>query len=188
MTDKITLSREHVERLIERLSKAQMFKEVTELRAALADPVPPAGVDLVECDACPTSGGCVGKCMKAPAVEDVEVIAEVVNKYGDPEAFAERDLLQRTAIDKLKIGTELVDRAHVTRLQAEVTSANADKAAFAQNAVDLRLRVDALQSELTKALELLSEASISLRQDERPQQANDIDAFLSNQSAGGCKP
>jgi hypothetical protein len=44
MTNKtITLSHDHVERLIERLSKAQMFKEVTELRAALAEPVPPAG-------------------------------------------------------------------------------------------------------------------------------------------------
>jgi hypothetical protein len=27
-------------------------------------------IDLVECDACPTSGGCVGTCMKtAPVVE-----------------------------------------------------------------------------------------------------------------------
>ncbi|WP_155252605.1 hypothetical protein [Pseudomonas brassicacearum] len=36
MTNKITLSREHVERLIERLGKSQMFKETTELRAAMA--------------------------------------------------------------------------------------------------------------------------------------------------------
>ncbi|EPK5825211.1 hypothetical protein L4Z93_005370 [Pseudomonas aeruginosa] len=35
-------------------------------RAALAQPSPKREQRLVECDACPTSGGCVEKCMKAP--------------------------------------------------------------------------------------------------------------------------
>lgn len=35
-------------------------------RAALAPPSPKREQRLVECDACPTSGGCVEKCMKAP--------------------------------------------------------------------------------------------------------------------------
>ena len=38
MTNKIEISREHVERLADRLSKAQMFKESSELRALLAAP------------------------------------------------------------------------------------------------------------------------------------------------------
>lgn len=36
-------------------------------RAALAQPYPKPEPRLVECDACPTSGGCVETCMKAPA-------------------------------------------------------------------------------------------------------------------------
>jgi hypothetical protein len=72
-------------------------------------------------------------------------------------------------------------------LQSELTSANADKAAYGKNAVDLRLRVDALQAELTKARELL--ADFAQWYDEprlaRPavQIRRDIDSFLSNQSA-----
>jgi hypothetical protein len=112
-----------------------------ELAYACAAPVPHADDEPLTCDFCGTetddpwhsSGWHNGveskhlhKCDKCyggltpPAGEEVEVVAEIVNKYGDPEAFAERDLLTRTDIDKIRIGTELVDRAHVTRLQAEV--------------------------------------------------------------------
>ncbi|WP_229997979.1 hypothetical protein [Pseudomonas aeruginosa] len=40
--------------------------EAWQTRAALAQPSPKREQRLVECDACPTSGGCVEKCMKAP--------------------------------------------------------------------------------------------------------------------------
>ena len=39
------------------------LRDRAELRALLDKP---ASVDLVECDACPTSGGCVSVCMKSP--------------------------------------------------------------------------------------------------------------------------
>ncbi|WP_185832046.1 hypothetical protein [Pseudomonas aeruginosa] len=56
-------------------------------RAALAQPSPKREQRLVECDACPTSGGCVEKCMKAPTqpspaqaeAERPEVVARVVH-------------------------------------------------------------------------------------------------------------
>jgi valyl-tRNA synthetase len=59
------------------------------------------------------------------------------------------------------------------RLQSELTSANADKEAYAQNAIDLRKRVDALQSELTKALEDLSTANDKLRRQDIASQYKD---------------
>ncbi|ENT2759422.1 hypothetical protein ACVGAV_005634 [Pseudomonas aeruginosa] len=57
-------------------------------RAALAQPSPKREQRLVECDACPTSGGCVEKCMKAPMqpspaqaeAERPEVVAVVLAK------------------------------------------------------------------------------------------------------------
>lgn len=85
-----------------------------------------------------------------PTGGDVEVIAEVTNKYGDPEAFAERDLLQRIDIDKLKLGTELVDRAHVTRLQAEVKRLGSIGRGQRKTIDNVQLQVERLQSELTK--------------------------------------
>ena len=56
-----------LERIVEepRDVDAQVSRQaaVDELRALLDAP---AKLDLVECDACPTSGGCVSVCMKAP--------------------------------------------------------------------------------------------------------------------------
>lgn len=42
------------------MEHGQAFRELRALLDA------PAKLDLVECDACPTSGGCVSVCMKAP--------------------------------------------------------------------------------------------------------------------------
>lgn len=69
-------------------------------------------------------------------------------------------------------------------LQAELTSANADKAAYGKNAVDLRLRVDALQSELTKARELLVRCQPRLS---HCSLLDDVREYLSNQSAPADK-
>lgn len=59
---------------------------IDELRALLYVPVK---LDLVECDACPTSGGCVSVCMKAPKPaaqpqgEPVAWLAQAVGKGGE---------------------------------------------------------------------------------------------------------
>lgn len=52
---------------------------------------------------------------------------------------------------------ELVDRAHVAQLQADLASANADKEAYGQNAIDLRARVDGLQAEVERLNALIVE-------------------------------
>ncbi|MBI7024060.1 hypothetical protein JEW38_08515 [Pseudomonas aeruginosa] len=49
-----------------RYNPAADYWKAWQARAALAQPSPKREQRLVECDACPTSGGCVEKCMKAP--------------------------------------------------------------------------------------------------------------------------
>ncbi len=53
--------------------------------AALAQPSPAHQPRLVECDACPTSGGCVEVCMKAPAqafsVPELEHIGSLISVF-----------------------------------------------------------------------------------------------------------
>jgi hypothetical protein len=110
-----------------------------------------------------------------PPAGDVEVIAEVVNKYGDPEAFAERDLLRRTEVDKLKIGTELVDREHVTRVQAE-------NAALQQRLNVADQCVDDLESDIAAARELLKHGSSPT-----PAHCEAVLDFLAGQSAPAAK-
>jgi len=78
-------------------------------------------IDLVECDACPTSGGCVNTCMKAaPVVErqPVEVLGYSVvgNRYAIAATKGEIIELHEGYADHM---IELVYRKHVTRLQAE---------------------------------------------------------------------
>lgn len=55
-----------------------------------------------------------------PADAEVEVLARVDGMYGDPEAFAEREIVACVELQGLRIGTKLVDLAHVIQLQAEV--------------------------------------------------------------------
>lgn len=50
----------------------------------------------------------------------VDTIATVINAYGDPAAFAERELELSDSLQKLDIGTQLVDLKHVIELQAKV--------------------------------------------------------------------
>lgn len=50
-------------------------------------------------------------------------VAEVVAVIGETDhASPETDVIHRPGIDSLPVGTELVDRAHVTRLQAELAA------------------------------------------------------------------
>ncbi len=194
MADKtITLSRELVERAVMRPGKESLAvnnadiiargRAQAEIRELLADPVPPAG-------------------------GEPEVLSYLYrHPSGEPWPRTYKDR-QYGMTDWIE--TELVDRAHVTRLQAEVerlkevaiarkdeltklcterndlqselTSANADKAAYGKNAVDLRLRVDALQAELTKARELL-DFVVTSGGFSYATVAKDIREFLSNHSA-----
>lgn len=65
----ISVSRELLQSHLSKLYRAGLLfthvegllQSIDDLRALLAKPEP-----LVECDACPTSGGCVKTCMKAP--------------------------------------------------------------------------------------------------------------------------
>lgn len=111
-----------------------------------------------------------------------------------------------------KCGNEIDLDDYVTRLQADLARANADKEAYAQNAIDLRKRVDALkaevellhksnyedsgaavqsgmecdrlQSKLTKALELLRGVCES---DWSGAKTRHIEGFLAHQSAPAAK-
>jgi len=57
---------------------------------------------------------------------------------------------------------KVVLAADFDRVTAELASAKADKEAYAQNAIDLRKRVDALQQRLTAADELLDSTKAEL--------------------------
>ena len=74
---------------------------------------------------------------------------------------------------------------HALALQSDLTSANADKEAYAQNAIDLRKRVDTLQAELTKARELLTK--LSTKANIGYANKVEVDAFLAHQSAPAAK-
>jgi len=161
MTNKITVPSELIHRAIDAVGQVgyqDKFIDYTfvgavenELRAALADPVPPAG------------GG-------------VEVLGWRVFGYNfNTEAFA---LDYAKWAEDVEPVLYLVDRAHVTRLQAEVEEwkrrcqYNADTA-------------HALQSELTKARELLQYA---YNHSELLPNEREVDAFLqANQSAPADK-
>lgn len=82
-------------------------------KAIAAAPQPPA---VIECGAC---GCCKNECRHE--TENPPTLAEVALKYVHPDAFPESVLDYRPEdLDLLKVGTELVDRVHVTQLQAEV--------------------------------------------------------------------
>ena len=159
--------------------------ELWKARPALAEPVPPAGWEP-------------------------EVLACI---YHGDDHDGKVGLLWRymPKPDGFSLKFELVDRAHVTRLQAELTSAKSDKEAYAQNAIGLRAEVERLrrdlhsanvalearrrtfehlQSELTKARDLLhrAHAADTAGRHELPYNVSrlmdDIEAFLqANQSA-----
>lgn len=126
MTSKtITMARDNIERLIDRLSKAQMFKEVTELRAALADPVPPAG-------------------------GDVKVLGYSVKGNRYAIRLTKGELLELSENYTGTVLIELVDRAHVTRLQAEVKRLDLEVSAYDYAHDALSRERDALKAELRK--------------------------------------
>lgn len=91
-----------------------------EMESALAAPVPPAGLQP-------------------------EVLAVVAQTNG---VFPETQVVHRDAIELAQVGTELINRAHYTRIQAEVS-------ALQQRLNIADQRVCDLQSELTKALSLI---------------------------------
>jgi hypothetical protein len=56
-----------------------------------------------------------------PSSSEPEVVAVIAETSG---VFPETEVIHGAGIDSLPIGTELVDRAHVTRLQAEIQRLN----------------------------------------------------------------
>lgn len=157
----ITLTPEHAERLINRLSKAQMFKEVTELRAVMAQPVRP--------------------------------LAGLPERHDFPHRSEFETANQYTsALDTAKTWNAAWDEwaPHVTRLQAEVSAANSRLHDVATLCATIEQERNALQSELTKARELLREWMTSNFTGSCPER-NDLrcrtDYALSNQSAPADK-
>ena len=76
---------------------------------------------------------------------------------------------------------------HALALQSDLTSANADKEAYAQNAIDLRKRVDALQAELNKAREYIQSLRGVAHTKGGITLDASIDAFLAHRSAPAAK-
>lgn len=55
------------------------------------------------------------------SISEPEVVAVIAETSG---VFPETEVIHGAGIDSLPVGTELVDRAHVTRLQAEIKCLN----------------------------------------------------------------
>jgi hypothetical protein len=99
----------------------------------------------------------------APADESPDVVA-VITQTEDP--VPETLVTQLPGIDALPVGTELVDRAHAIRLQAELTRITLSRAALHDELTHQKnLRIEAqdfankVQSELTEARQLLAECA-----------------------------
>jgi hypothetical protein len=162
MTNKtVTLSRELLSKLVEPGCEGSVTgDEWAWLRAACADPVPPAGGEP-ETIAYTTNG--------RTRVVLADQKAEAVWNAGRPLIYLEDH------------------RAHVTRLQAEVERLNAAAPAEGLRsalAESIKQR-DALQAELTKARECLKD----IRQSCELSKLRDaqIDEILANQSAPAAK-
>jgi hypothetical protein len=157
MTNKtVTLSRELAQDILDGgYCKVTVMEQ---LRAALADPVPPAGGE-VEVERYDMSGWGDGMVER----EDGAFVY-----FDDHRAHVTRlqaELSQKSEAFEVAKGMLQERVKQCTALQSALTSANADKEAYAQNAIDLRNRVDALQDELTKARECIANALGFLRAD-----------------------
>ena len=79
--------------------------------------------------------------------------------------------------------TELVDRVHVTRLQADLADARSYIEFVDAESAFFKKERDLLQSELTKARELLSTCNSGFKDFISDPVIRDIDSFLAHQSA-----
>ena len=185
----VTLSRELALQAANRLSDLGQCRISEPMFAALlAEPVPPAG-------------------------GEPEVVATIV-ATGGPHDSEDRVLAEQQA-ELPPVGTELVDRAHVTRLQAEVERLTAgsklligdlERRDGTVEALQAELRVtkqalnslkgerDALQAELTKARELLGRilktGVLSFEGEPSQEQTQlecDVCSYLANRSAPAAK-
>lgn len=106
---------------------------------------------------------------------------------------AERDSARaEIAILKHPMNSAVQARAERDAALADLASANSDKEAYAQNAIDLRNRVDALQQRLTAADEradvlegLLRKAAWHVRREGTDADIDAIDAALKPAEGGG---
>jgi len=221
MTNKtITLSRELAERLNSDHSYVRNRARL-ELSAALAEPVPPAvgnpevlgysvkgnryAIRLTKGELLELSENYTGSVL-VELVDRAHVTrlqAEVSHlrqhKNDYMEAAEETRKALQAEVERLKQGSQVLigdlERrdATVERLQSELTSANADKAAYGQNAIDLRLQLDVSQDALTKARECLKAVRKTLGSDFWDKWAaleevrDNIDDILANHSAPADK-
>ncbi|MBL1311224.1 MULTISPECIES: hypothetical protein [unclassified Pseudomonas] len=84
------------------------IKTFEELRALLDAPAK-AEFSIPDCPdcACVQDGQCLCIPSKPAAQPQGEPVAEIVSKYGDPEAFGERELITLKDISKFPYGTKL---------------------------------------------------------------------------------
>ena len=84
------------------------IKTFEELRALLDAPAK-AEFSIPDCPdcACVQDGQCLCIPSKPVAQPQGEPVAEIVSKYGDPEAFGERELITLKGISKFPYGTKL---------------------------------------------------------------------------------
>ncbi|HBO2681537.1 TPA: hypothetical protein L4I40_002144 [Pseudomonas aeruginosa] len=125
-------------------------------RAALAQPSPKREQRLVECDACPTSGGCVEKCMKAPT-QPSPAQAEAERPEVAEVAFVLRNI---GAMDAEDIDGDNVD-LRFEDAEGRDTGCDVSIVEYAEKAADLFEQHDrivgALRAENAKLSEALDE-------------------------------
>jgi hypothetical protein len=134
------------------------------LYAALADPVPPAGGEVE---------------VLGWRVESHE--GRCLTNYTERPDWAYREDMAVYTI------TELVDRAHVTRLQAEVERSQCIVRGQRTTIDTIQLQVETLQSELTKAREYIQSLRGVAHTKGGITLDASIDAFLAHQSVPAAK-
>jgi hypothetical protein len=202
MTNKtVTLSRDHVDRLIERLSNAQMFKETTELRAALVNPVAVSkapGADarsLVEELSAVAHGGFLDDdhLLRVRREADaflVTLAGPMPPAGGEPkkvDVFVSVCCRECGAWQDTWAETEAQpESAHVIRLQAEVERLTEQLHTRTADLLTCGTAKKILQAELTKARELLNKAPEYLMRG--PRGAEKLrEEILANHSAPAAK-
>lgn len=177
MSEKITLSREQVEKCLRDalIIRFSTDSHVEVLRAALAEPT--IGIDHETMRARYTDPEAVGLSSGTGSTLRAVVADPVPPAGGEPEVLGysvkgNRYAIRLTKAELLELYegytgdalVELVDRAHVTRLQAEVADVSKSYEALAhvyaatqKGFAKMQAERDTLQSELTKARELIGD-------------------------------
>lgn len=120
------------------------------------------GVQMIDCPECSHQWDHFFECGNRPSVDPVppaggepEVVYMLSNKsLGTAWRMADKEAYDSMAMVPVYERRELVDRAHVTRLQAEVEHWRNRSSRWKERVAELTNEGNALQSELTRAREL----------------------------------